>query len=96
MNTCRMRDTNNIMTVDLEDHFCDLPFSTWGNYESRVVNNTHLLLNLFEKHKITATFFTVGFIAKQHPELIEKVVAQGHEIASHTFSHPNLKNIPQI
>ena len=34
----------NIMTVDLEDYFCDLDFSEWQNYESRVINNTKKIL----------------------------------------------------
>ena len=83
----------NIMTVDLEDHFCDLPFNVWKNYESRIEITTKTILDLFDKHKIQATFFTVGFIAEQHPELIEEVVSRGHEIASHSYSHPNLKEI---
>ena len=46
----------NMMSVDLEDYFCDLPFSEWDNYEGRVEVNTKLILNLFEKYKVTATF----------------------------------------
>ena len=83
----------NIMTVDLEDHFCDLPFNMWKNYESRIVSTTKTILDLFDKHKTQATFFTVGFIAEQHPELIQEVISRGHEIASHSYSHPNLKEI---
>ena len=30
----------NIMSVDLEDYYCDLPFSEWSKYKSRVVENT--------------------------------------------------------
>ena len=37
----------NMMSVDLEDYFCDLPFSEWKNYESRVIKNTKLILDLF-------------------------------------------------
>ena len=55
------------MSVDLEDHFCDLPFSMWENFESRVVSNTKLLLDLFEKYNANATFFTLGYVAEKHP-----------------------------
>ena len=78
------------MSVDLEDHFCDLPFSMWKNFESRVVSNTKILLDLFEKYNSNATFFTLGYIAEKHPELIEEIVSKGHEIASHSFSHLNI------
>ena len=62
------------MSVDLEDHFCDLPFSTWNNFESTVVSNKKTLLDLFEKYNSNATFFTLGYIAEKHPELIEEIV----------------------
>ena len=84
---------NNIMTVDLEDYYCDLPISTWDKYESRVVKTTRTILDLFEEYKVNATFFTIGYIAEKHPELIEEVVSRGHEIASHGYSHPNVKKI---
>jgi len=81
----------NIMSVDLEDHFCDLPFNTWSNFESRVESPTRLLLELFEKYNTKATFFTVGYIAEKHPELIEDILMKGHEIASHGYSHLDLR-----
>lgn len=82
-----------MMSVDLEDYYCDLPFSTWHLYESRVVKNTRFILNLFEKYKVTATFFTLGYIAEKHPELIEEVKSKGHEISSHGYSHTDLRKM---
>ena len=81
------------MSVDLEDHFCDLPFSTWENYESRVVKTTNVILKLFEKYNIEATFFTVGYVAAKHPELIEDITSHGHEIASHSYSHTDIRKM---
>jgi polysaccharide deacetylase family protein (PEP-CTERM system associated) len=86
-------DYNNMMTVDLEDYYCDLPISGWNKYESRVVETTRTILDLFNEFKVNATFFTVGYIAEKHPELIEEVVSKGHEIASHGYSHPNVKDM---
>jgi polysaccharide deacetylase family protein (PEP-CTERM system associated) len=83
----------NIMTVDLEDYYCDLPMSTWDKYEGRVEKTTRTILDLFEEHKVNATFFTIGYIAEKHPDLIEEVVSRGHEIASHGYSHPNVKRM---
>jgi peptidoglycan-N-acetylglucosamine deacetylase len=82
----------NMMSVDLEDYYCDLPFSTWNRYNSRVVETTRTLLELFGKFNVTATFFTVGYIAEKFPELIEEVRGKGHEISSHSYSHLNLRN----
>jgi peptidoglycan/xylan/chitin deacetylase (PgdA/CDA1 family) len=59
----------NILTVDLEDYYCDLSFQTWNRYESRIGGVANNLLDLFEKYNAHATFFTVGFIAERHPEL---------------------------
>lgn len=80
-----------MMTVDLEDYFCDLDFSEWQNYDSRITQTTQTLLDLFEKYRVTATFFTVGYIAEKFPELIEKIVRKGHEIGSHSYSHLDIR-----
>lgn len=84
---------NNIMSVDLEDYFCDLPFSTWPKYESRLLQTTQTLLDLFEKHKVKATFFVLGYLAEKFPELIKNIYDKGHEIGSHSYSHPDLRTI---
>jgi polysaccharide deacetylase family protein (PEP-CTERM system associated) len=81
------------MSVDLEDNYCDLPFSVWNRYEPRVTKTTRVILNLFEKHGVHATFFTVGYIAQKHPELIEEVLSHGHEIASHGYLHTDLRKM---
>lgn len=79
------------MSVDLEDYYCDLPFSEWSKYESRVVENTGLILDLFTKHDVKATFFVVGYIAEQFPELIKEIDKKGHEIASHSYCHLDIR-----
>jgi len=83
----------NIMSVDLEDYFCDLPFSEWSHYKSRIEKTTKILLDLFEKHDVKATFFVVGYIAEKFPNLIKEIYEKGHEIASHSYSHPDLRKI---
>lgn len=83
----------NIMSVDLEDYYCDLPFHTWNNYESRIVKTAKTLLGLFEKYHVQATFFTLGYIAEKHPELIEEIKSKGHELASHGYSHTDVRKM---
>jgi polysaccharide deacetylase family protein (PEP-CTERM system associated) len=85
--------TTNILSIDLEDYFCHLPFSTWDKYDSRIVKTTIVILDLLAKYRIQATFFTVGYLAEKEPELMERIRSGGHEIASHTYSHPNLKEL---
>jgi len=84
---------NNIMSVDLEDYYCDLPFTSWSKYESKVEENTKVILDLFDKYKVTATFFTLGYIAEKHPGLIEEIKSKGHEIATHGYSHTDLRKM---
>jgi polysaccharide deacetylase family protein (PEP-CTERM system associated) len=80
----------NAMTVDLEDwhHSIDsIPFGDWDKYESRVEVNTHKILDLFNKEKINATFFILGYIAEKYPSLIKEIASLGHEIATHGNVH---------
>ena len=44
-------------------------------------------LELLSRHKTTATFFFVGYLAKRHPQLLRRVSAAGHAIGSHGFWH---------
>ena len=64
----------NIMSIDLEDYYYRMSFEKWDSYETRIEISTNKILDLFEKYNVRATFFTLGYIAKRHPELIEKIV----------------------
>ena len=86
----------NIMSVDLEDFFCDLPFETWSKYESRVVKTTTKILDLFQKNEVKATFFTLGYIAEKFPDLVKKIDSLGHEIASHSYAHLDIRKISKV
>ncbi len=83
----------NCMSVDVEEHFQVQAFAStidradWDNYESRVERNTDRILGIFDDADIKATFFTLGWVAERHPDLIRRIVAQGHELASHGYSH---------
>jgi len=79
------------MSVDLEDYYCDLPFSEWSKFKPRVEENTNLILDLFDKYNVKSTFFTLGYIGEKFPDLIKKIHDEGHEIASHSYSHLDLR-----
>jgi peptidoglycan/xylan/chitin deacetylase (PgdA/CDA1 family) len=51
---------------------------------------TPKLLDLLKERHIHVTFFVVGQNAKDHPEILKRAIAEGHEIANHSWSHPNL------
>jgi polysaccharide deacetylase family protein (PEP-CTERM system associated) len=83
----------NALTVDVEDYFHVSAFERsisrdrWDSYESRVVGNTSLLLDVFAESGVRATFFVLGRVAEQHPDLAGRIAAAGHEIASHGYAH---------
>lgn len=83
----------NAMTVDVEDYFQVSAFEPyvsrdeWHKEESRVERNMHRILDLFAEHGVHATFFTLGWIAQRHPQLVRRLVDEGHELASHGWSH---------
>jgi polysaccharide deacetylase family protein (PEP-CTERM system associated) len=81
----------NAISIDLEDWFCTynirINIIDWDKCELRIIKNTHILLDLFEKNHIKATFFVLGWIAERVPELIKEIETKGHEIASHGYSH---------
>ena len=81
------------MTIDVEDYFQVSAFenliavSDWEKKECRVEANMDKLLQLFADNDTKATFFTLGWIAQRYPQMIKKVVEQGHELASHGTMH---------
>ncbi len=51
---------------------------------------TPKLLDLLAARKLKATFFVVGECAAEYPEIMKRIVREGHELANHSYSHPNL------
>jgi len=75
-----------IFTIDVED-WSQSVLNNKNTITNRVFNNTLRLLDLLEEYEHKATFFTLGNVAKKHPELVKKIADAGHEIASHGFNH---------
>ncbi|NKB37597.1 MAG: DUF3473 domain-containing protein [Gammaproteobacteria bacterium] len=81
------------MTVDVEDYFQVSAFEnyisrdSWNKLNTRVEANIERILLIFSDHNVSATFFTLGWIAERHPEMVKKIVDAGHELASHGYSH---------
>jgi peptidoglycan/xylan/chitin deacetylase (PgdA/CDA1 family) len=53
------------------------------------------LLDVLARHEAKATFFLVGKYVRQRPDIVRAIVAAGHEIGNHTYSHPNLIFLPR-
>ena len=88
----------NALTVDVEDYFQVSAFEPhvdrreWVNYEGRLPANIDILLELFDSAGIKATFFVLGWVAEQYPLLLRQIADLGHEIASHGYSHYQVRD----
>ena len=83
----------NAMTCDVEDYFQVSAFApyiardSWDARECRVEANIERILALYERQGVRATFFTLGWIAERYPQVVRRIVAGGHELASHGYGH---------
>jgi polysaccharide deacetylase family protein (PEP-CTERM system associated) len=83
----------NALTVDVEDYFqvsafeSVVPRARWNEYESRVVASTHRILDILARHGVRGTFFVLGWVARQFPELVREIHLAGHELGSHSYWH---------
>ncbi len=79
-----------IVTIDWEDWYQGNPNISYlraREFESRIGQETRHVLKLLKEHKIKATFFLLGHLVEKFPELVRQIDKEGHELASHGFSH---------
>lgn len=55
--------------------------------------NTAQILDALKKHNVKATFFLVGNYLETQPELVKRMVQEGHTVGNHTYSHPDMSKI---
>jgi polysaccharide deacetylase family protein (PEP-CTERM system associated) len=85
--------TVNALTIDVEDYFQvsalapHIPRAQWNEIACRVENNIERILAMLEQMSVNATFFTLGWVASRYPDLVRRIVAGGHELASHGYAH---------
>lgn len=86
-------------SVDVEEHFHAhvfervVPQSAWPAQPSRVEQATGVLLDLLARHGVQGTFFVLGWVAQRVPALVPRIAAAGHEIGSHSWSHPRISRL---
>ena len=94
-----MAPITNALTIDVEDYFQVSAFAPyirredWTRQECRVERNVDRILALLDRHRTAATFFTLGWIAERYPALVRRIVAQGHELASHGYGHERVSDL---
>ncbi len=83
----------NAFTLDVEDYWC-IFFRYWLNEDAvpsdAVIRNTEWFLQTLDQYDVKITCFILGNVAKEHPTLVKKIAENGHEIASHGFSHKQI------
>ena len=79
----------NAFSIDFEDWYqgLEIPASGWGGFERRIRPVAHRLLDLLADAGVRGTFFVLGHLAEEHPEVVREVAAAGHEIGTHGLSH---------
>lgn len=82
-------------SVDLEDWYqgIEKPFSSWPTFTPRIEQGLMPVLDLLSAAGQRGTFFTLGWVAEQYPQLIKEVAARGHELASHGYSHEKVYDL---
>ena len=55
--------------------------------------NTPRILDALKKHQAPATFFVVGNFISDNPDLIRRMVSEGHTVGNHTMTHPDMSGI---
>jgi polysaccharide deacetylase family protein (PEP-CTERM system associated) len=100
MNSSTVQDAkNHLLTIHLEDYFqvgtlrSVIPPQHWYRFETRVAENTYKTLDLLDEFGIKATFFSLGWVADELPEVLREVARRGHEIASKGYYHRSIREM---
>jgi peptidoglycan-N-acetylglucosamine deacetylase len=84
----------NIFTVDVEDWYQGISrYVEASSPKPRLPHSLPIILDLLKKHNATATFFVLGEVAAQYPDLIKRIATEGHEVGCHGFSHRHMEEL---
>ena len=97
--TASLPPRRHLLTVAVEDYFQAIAFrkliasSQWYRFEQRVERNTLRTLDLLDESGVKATFFALGWVADELPEVLRAIVARGHEVASKGYLHRTIQEM---
>lgn len=83
----RVVDGSVIMDKPMSENLCALTFDDGPS------QNTASLLDMLAQYNVPATFFLLGQQVQQHPDLLKRMLREGHEVGNHSWSHPNLRKL---
>lgn len=79
-----------VYSVEREDNAVSITFDcAWGT------EHTDAILQALEEANVKATFFTVQFWAEEHPDYLRKIDEAGHEIGTHSATHPKMSRLSE-
>ena len=81
----RVVDGAVIMRQPMRENLCAITFDDGPSV------NTPQLLDMLAEYGTPATFFLLGSQAERHPDTVRRILAEGHEVGNHSYSHPNLR-----
>ncbi|WP_382324565.1 XrtA system polysaccharide deacetylase [Hydrogenophaga sp. UC242_53] len=91
----------NALTIDVEDYFQVSAMAPYidradrDRCECRVEHNIDRILQLLAAKNTHATFFTLGWIAERYPDMVRRIVREGHELASHGYGHQRVSDLTE-
>ncbi|MFT4582921.1 MAG: polysaccharide deacetylase family protein (PEP-CTERM system associated) [Gammaproteobacteria bacterium] len=86
----------NALSIDVEEYFQVSAFEPliargeWDSWPPSVEGSMTKLLDALQSRNIHATFFVLGWIAERHPQLVKRLIRDGHELACHGYDHKRL------
>lgn len=80
-----LKTTNIVTTMKESDKRIALTFDDGPSRK-----NTAVLLDALKERNVKATFFVLGLNVVKYPDLVKRMVDEGHEVGNHTYSHKNL------
>jgi len=81
-----------MLSFDVEEYFqveaaARIGRQDWPSFEMRLPQSVDRILAMLAEHGSTATFFVLGWVARQEPQVVRRIAEAGHEIASHGMDH---------
>lgn len=84
-----------VISIDVEDWYqgIEKPTETWGSFEHRAHIGISRILELLHKHECRTTFFILGKVAEEWPDIVRLIHREGHELGTHGYSHEKVYNL---
>lgn len=92
----------NVLSFDVECWFHAhnlrhaIPADRWDELPHRLGDPLGRILDTLRRHDVKATFFVLGWVAERRPELVAAILADGHEVGTHGYSHATVTELGRV